>query len=82
MAGDLWPDGTQIEGDDRESSDYRNWHFYPLLNLGNAIAKNRRLNSETARRLQPGGFGLIQPTFQQSTAITVFLRGSVTWRQV
>jgi len=39
MNGDLWPDGTQIEGDDGESSDDRNWHFYLLLNLGNAIEK-------------------------------------------
>lgn len=35
--GDLWPDGTQIEGDDGISSDDRNWHFYLLQNLRNAI---------------------------------------------
>ena len=31
--------------------------------------------NETARRFTPGGFCLIQPTFQQPTATIVFLRG-------
>jgi hypothetical protein len=58
--GNMWPDGEQIEDEDEEPKSFlgRDWNFYLLRNLGEAVQKIARSYWHEARRFTPAGFSL------------------------